>query len=137
MLFAFEGYISVGNISGDIKNAEKNLSLAVVLGVALISVLYIAVTIGCITAGTGDVYSLMKILVDKNEIAYQALTVVISIFIFICLIGCVNGMSKGGISAFQALAEEGALFKSKALLDAKPGNKMFAGFILFFAMVMF
>ncbi len=137
ILFAFEGYISVGNISGDIKDADKNLSLAVVLGVALISVLYLAVTIGCITAGTGDVYSLMQALVGENDVAYKVLTIIISIFIFICLIGCVNGMAKGGISAYQALAEERALFKSKALLDAKPGNKMFAGFVLFFAMVMF
>ncbi len=137
ILFAFEGYISVGNISGDIKNAEKNLSLAVVLGVIVISILYLAVTIGCITAGTGDVYSLMQALVGTNDAAYKALTVLISIFIFICLIGCINGMARGGISAYQALAEEGALFKSKALLDKKPGNKMFAGFWLFFAMVMF
>lgn len=137
ILFSFEGYISVGNISGDIKNAEKNLSLAVVLGVAIISVLYLAVTIGCITAGTGDVYSLMQALVGENDIAYKILTVLISIFIFICLIGCINGMARGGISAYQSLAEEGALFKSKALLEAKPGNKMFAGSVLFFAMVMF
>ncbi|MBQ0045670.1 MAG: APC family permease [Mycoplasma sp.] len=139
ILFAFEGYISVGNISGDIENSERNLSLAVVLGVAIISVLYLAVTIGCITAGTGNVYNLMHILLEKgiSEVAYQILTIIISIFIFICLIGCVNGMARGGISAYQSLAEEGALFKSKALLEAKPGNKMFAGSILFFAMVMF
>lgn len=134
ILFSYEGYISIGNISGDIENADRNLSLAVVLGVIVISVLYLAVTIGCITAGTGNVYTLMS-LIGGN--AANVLTMVVSIFIFICLIGCVNGMSKGGICAFQALAEDGALFKSKALLDAKPGNKMFAGFVLFFAMVMF
>lgn len=137
ILFSFEGYISIGNISGDIKNAEKNLSLSVVLGVIIISALYLAVTIGCITAGTGNVYSLMQILTGHNEIWGHVLTILISIFIFICLIGCVNGMSKGGISAYQALAEEHALFGSKKLLDKKPGNKMFAGFWLFFAMVMF
>lgn len=137
ILFSFEGYISVGNISGDIKNAERNLSLSVVLGVIIISVLYLAVTIGCITAGTGNVYSLMQILTDHNELWGHILTILISIFIFICLIGCVNGMARGGISAYQSLAEEGTLFKSKALLEAKPGNKMFAGSVLFFAMVMF
>lgn len=137
ILFAFEGYISVGNISGDIKDAERNLSLSVVLGVIIISILYLAVTVGCLTTGTGDVYSLMKTMIGENDVAYKILTIIISVFIFICLIGCVNGMSKGGISAYQALAEEGALFKSKALLQAKPGKQMFAGFVLFFAMVMF
>ncbi len=128
ILFSFEGYISVGNISGDIKNAERNLSLSVVLGVIIISVLYLAVTIGCVTAGTGNVYNLMKIMVGENVMAYKALTILISIFIFICLIGCVNGMAKGGMSAFQSLAEEKALFGSKKLLEKKPGNKLFAGF---------
>ncbi|XQP55223.1 MAG: APC family permease [Mycoplasmoidaceae bacterium] len=137
ILFSFEGYISIGNISGDIENADRNLSLSIVLGVIIISVLYLAVTIGCITAGTGNVYNLMQILFDKNTIAFKATTMIISIFIFICLIGCTNGMARGGISAFQSLCEERAMFKSSALLRAKPGNKMFAGTVWFFAMVMF
>ncbi len=135
ILFSFEGYISVGNISGDIKDPEKNLSLAVVLGVIIISVLYLAVTIGCITAGTGNVYILMNT-ISNNETVHQVLTVLISIFIFICLIGCMNGMAKGGMFAFASLAEEKALFGSKALLAKKPENSMFAGLVLFGAVSM-
>ena len=137
ILFSFEGYISIGNISSEIKNPEKNLSLAVILGVVVIAVLYLAVTIGCITAGTGNVYDLFQMVEDHSEIGFKILTTLISIFIFICLIGCVNGMCKGGVCAFQSLAQENDLFKSKALLNVRPGDNMFAGMILFVIVVGF
>lgn len=135
ILFSYEGYISVGNISTEIKNPEKNLSLAVILGVLVISALYFVVTIGCITAGTGNAYDLFIKL--GNDTIKHILTMVMSVFILICLIGSINGLTRGGIYAFQAAVEDGDLFKSKAMLNVKPGDKMFAGLIGFGIMILF
>ena len=137
ILFSFEGYISIGSISGNIKNPEKNLSLSVILGVIIISVLYLAITIGCITSGKGDVYALFDGIKEDHAKWHKFLTSLISVFILICLIGCVNGFSRGGISAFQASSEENILFKSRALVNKFNGKSMLAGAILFAISVLF
>lgn len=138
ILFSFEGYISVGSISGDIKNPEKNLSLSVILGVIIISILYLAITIGCITSGKGDVYAIFAGIKEKTKPEiYKSLTSLISIFILICLIGCVNGFTKGGISAFKASAEENIIFNSRHLINKFHGNSMLAGTIYFVIGVLF
>ena len=133
ILFSFEGYISVGNISTEIKNPEKNLSLAVVLGVIVISALYLAVTIGCLTLGSGSAYDLFNKI--GNETVKHVFTTVISIFILICLIGSINGLTRGGIYAYQSLLESNDLFCSKRIMNIKPGDKMFAGVIGFSIMI--
>ena len=137
ILFSFEGYISIGSISSDIKNPEKNLSLSVILGVIIISVLYLAITIGCITSGKGDVYALFDGIKQDHPKIHILLTSLISIFIFICLIGCVNGFTRGGISAFKVFAEDNILFKSKTLINKHHGNSMLVGTIFFVVGVLF
>ncbi|MCQ3907542.1 MAG: amino acid permease [Mycoplasmoidaceae bacterium] len=59
ILFAYEGYLVVGNIAGEMDNPNKQVPIAVVVGVAIVSLLYLGITIGCVTAGTGNVYELM------------------------------------------------------------------------------
>lgn len=143
ILFAYEGYLVIGNIGGDMKNPERNVPLAVVLGVAIISALYLAITIGCMTAGTGNIYHLMSLLLQQPEpsqavqVTAQVLTYLVSIFIFLCLVGTINAMAFSGSRAFQALCEDGTLFKGKQLVNVKPNNPLFAGAIYFSILVAF
>ncbi|MBQ6970402.1 hypothetical protein IJQ19_02240 [bacterium] len=65
ILFAFEGYLVIGSISGEIDNAEKNVPLSMVFAILLISAVNIAITVGCITCGTGNVFELMEIVFNN------------------------------------------------------------------------
>lgn len=130
ILFSYEGYLAIGNVAGDMEKPEKNVPLAVIIGVIMISVLYLAITIGCMTSGTGNVYQLMSVLNNKNEVLADVLKLVISVFILICLIGVINAMCFSGIRAFQALCDDNTFFKGKALANKKPGTH-FAGTIYF------
>lgn len=131
ILFAFEGYLVIGNIAGDMKNPEKNVPLSMVLALVIVSALYLVVTIGCMTAGTGNVYQLMEICFADNEKLVSIFSNIMSVFIFICIIGVLNAMVFTGMRSFQASCEQGVLFKGKNLVARKPNNKLFAGGIWF------
>lgn len=135
ILFAFEGYLVIGNVAGDMENPKKNVSLAIVLAMIIISVLNIAITIGCMTIGTGNVYHLMYVIcgVDHINIA-NILNIIMSVFILICIIGVLNAMAFSGMRAFQVICEDGTLFKGKQLANKKPG-KLFAGAVYFSIMI--
>lgn len=131
ILYAFEGYISVCSLRSEIRDPDKNFSAAVVLGVAALAILYVLVTIGCITGGSGNAYDLFGMVKDHSEVAYKVLTTAISVFIFICIVGSINGMAKGSTNAFTSFIEDGDLFKSKKLVNLKPGNSTLGGAISF------
>lgn len=141
ILFAFEGYLVIGSISGEIDNAEKNVPLAMIFAIILISIVNVAITVGCITCGTGNVFELMEIVFDKvnnKELWIKIASIVFACFIFICIIGVVNGMSFGGIRALQSACEENLLFKSQQIRNMKPNDPLFAGFVyyIFFMLVL-
>lgn len=135
ILFAFEGYLVIGNVAGDMENPKKNVSLAIILAMIIISVLNMAITIGCMTIGTGNVYHLMYIICGKDLVnVANILNIVMSVFILICIIGVLNAMVFSGMRAFQVICEDGTLYKGKKLADKKPG-KLFAGAVYFSLMI--
>ncbi|MBQ0045671.1 MAG: APC family permease [Mycoplasma sp.] len=131
ILFAFEGYLVVGNIACDMDKPEKNVPLSMVIALIVVSSLYLVITIACMTVGTGNVYQLMEICFEGNQQLINILSYVISVLIFICIIGVLNAITFTGMRAFQAGCEEGNLFKGKQLVAKKPNNKLFAGGIWF------
>lgn len=128
ILFAYEGFLVVGNISGEMENPRKEVPLAVVLGIVIISALYLLITVGCMFAGTGNVYELMDII--PNETISKVLTYVMSVFIYICLIGTLNALIFSGARGLQAICEDGTIFMGKKLVNKKPDNPLFAGIVL-------
>lgn len=131
ILFAFEGYLVVGNIASDMEKPEKNVPLSMVIALIIVSSLYLVITVGCMTAGTGNVYQLMEICFGKGTLMANICSNVMSIFIFICIIGVLNAITFTGMRAFQASCEEGVLFKGRELFAKKPNSKLFAGGIWF------
>lgn len=127
ILFSYEGFLVVGNLSGDMKDPRKEVPIAVVLGVAVISTLYLLITIGCMFVGTGNVYELMKVV--PNETVGKVLTYVMSIFIYICLIGTLNALIFSGARGLQALCIDGTIFRGRRLANRKPNNSLYAGII--------
>jgi len=129
ILFAFEGYTLIGSLAGDMKNPEKNVPLSIVIAMLIISALNLAITIGCMTAGVGNVYDLMDIVFGAGTKLAKIFSIVMSVFIFICIIGVLNALIFSGIRALQVNCENSILFKGKALVNKKPNNPIFAGSI--------
>ncbi len=135
ILFAFEGYLVIGNVARDMDKPERNVPLSIILAIIIISVLNMGITIGCMCAGTGNVYHLMSLVFKDNEQWAYIGNIIISIFIFICIIGVLNAMVFSGMRAFQNACEDDTLFKGKVLASKKPG-KLYAGAVYFTLMVL-
>lgn len=134
ILFAFEGYIVIGNVAKDMDKPERNVPLSIILAIAIISTLNLAITIGCMCAGTGNVYHLMNLVFMGNENLANIGNIIMSVFICVCIIGVLNAMVFSGMRAFQNACEDNTLYHGKALASKKPG-KLFAGAIYFSIMV--
>lgn len=127
ILFAYEGFLVVGNIGGDMKDPRKEVPIAVVLGVGIISLLYLLITIGCMFVGSGSAYDLMKAV--SNPTVSKILTYVISILIYVCLIGTLNALIFSGARGWQAICRDGTIFRGVRLANKKPNNELFAGIV--------
>lgn len=136
ILFAFEGYLIVGNVTNQIDKPEKNVPLSVIVGIVLIAFFYLAITIGCITSGTGNVYQLINILFGQNTKISNMMNIFFSFLLFVCVLGIANSMTICSLKSIQAIINKKILFKSQQLLK-KGKNPLFGGLIYYIISVAF
>lgn len=129
ILFAFEGYLIVGNIGSRIENPEKNVPIVIILVIVVISIVNLSISIGCMASGTGNINELISLIFDGDtqSIGCKIVTTIMSVFIFVCIVGVINGLTYTGISACQTACETNLLFRSKYLINKKPNGKLYAG----------
>lgn len=105
--FAYEGWIIATSINAELKNAKKNLPLALVVGAIIIIVIYIGYFVG--VAGGATVEQLMN---DGATVAFtnifgNVLGNVLNLFIAISCMGTLNGLMLGSCRGLYALAARG------------------------------
>ncbi|WP_297950200.1 amino acid permease [uncultured Lactobacillus sp.] len=110
-LFAFEGWIVVTNLANEVKNPEKDLSRAIIVGLSLITLIYVLIN-----------YTFMTILplgqlVNNNNAAFEASIKLfgqfggklITIGILISVYGAVNAFMLTGMRTPYILAQDNLL----------------------------
>ncbi len=116
--WAYEGWSTIGYLGGEIKNAQRNLPLALVLGVLAIMAIYLGVNFTYLYVMPID------LLVDKqhsqNTIAAVVVVqhilgngggMVISLLILLTTLGCTNTTILAAPRLYFAMAKEGLFFK--------------------------
>lgn len=115
-LFAYDGWINVTNLAGEVKHPEKDLSRAIILGLSLITLIYVLVN-----------YTFMSVLPFKEIIGNQNTAYLTSLKLFgnlggklvtigilISVYGAINGFMLTGMRIPYTLAKENLLpFSSK------------------------
>ncbi len=109
ILFAFDSFIGVGNLSLDMKNPKKNVPLTIIIGMVIASVFYMLVTISQILVASGSVYDVFNTVLASNPTGKHALNIITSIFIFISIIGVLNAFSIVMLRSCQALVDDNLL----------------------------
>ncbi|WP_033159918.1 APC family permease [Mycoplasmoides alvi] len=113
ILFAFDSFTNIGNMSTNLKNPEKTVPLIMVISVLTAAVIYILIALGAAFTGFGDASSILKTIVP--DVAVNAdqirisLDIIINIFITISAIGVVNGMSFSIIRGAQSIIDSGQI----------------------------
>ncbi len=122
--FAYEGWILATSINSEIKNSKKNLPIALIVGGAIIIIVYIFYYIG--VAGGATVETLM------NEGATSAFTTVfgnvfgnvLNLFVAVSCLGTLNGLLIGCIRGMYSLSVRGMGPKVDLMKQIDPASQM-------------
>lgn len=117
VLFAFEGWTTVGAIAGEMKNPGKDLPVAIVGGVTIIMAIYLVMNLAYLWVMPAD--QMMDIAVPASAVAIAVFGDVggkiISVGIMISVLGSCNGFVLSGSRVTYHLATENLLPGSKWL----------------------
>ncbi|MCD7033620.1 amino acid permease [Metabacillus sp. GX 13764] len=140
-MFAYDGWILVGNIAGEMKNPKKDLPKAIILGLSAVMAIYLLINVALLTVMSASS------LAGTDTPAYEAAQIIfgtfggklVSIGILISVFGSINGYVMTGMRIPYAMAKENKLPFSSwfGKLSAKSKVPYHSGlFILFIAMIM-
>lgn len=110
ILFAFDSFVGVGNLSLDMKKPQKNVPLAIIIGMVIVTIFYILITIAQIMVGQGNIYDVFNLIFADNQVAREAITIILSIFVLVSIIGVLNAFSLIVIKSCQSLYDERLIF---------------------------
>ncbi|MBY0504080.1 MAG: amino acid permease [Bryobacteraceae bacterium] len=120
-LFSSDAWNNVTFTAGEIRNPQRNVPLSLVLGVGIVSLLYIAcnlvylnvLPLDAIKTAPQDRVATLVVAKFMGDGAAHAMAVAIMISTF----GCVNGLILAGARVFYAMALDGLFFQSVTKLD--------------------
>ena len=114
IMFAFDSFLIVGNVSENVKNPKKNVSISIILSMIICGIFYILVTVSQLLCGYGNPYGIFQ-KIFSNETLKTTFTVIISVFMSISLFGCVTSLSAAFINTTQAAINEEIIIGSKMM----------------------
>jgi len=136
--FAYEGWIIATSINAELKDAKKNLPLALVGGTFIIMVVYILYYIGLAGAVTNEV--MMKGGEAGAKLAFQRIFssaggTIVFVFVIISCLGTLNGLMLGCTRGIYSLAARGLgpkprIFKQIDSETNMPTNSSILGLLL-------
>lgn len=107
-LFAYDGWINVTNLAGEVKKPEKNLSRAIIIGLSAITLIYVLVNYAFLTT-----IPFKEIIGNQNTAYLASLKLfgslggkLITIGILISVYGAINGFMLTGMRIPYTLAKD-------------------------------
>ncbi len=131
-LFSSDAWNNVTFIAGEIKNPQKNIPLGLLIGVLIVTILYVLANVAyfmllpAIGNPDGQTFIEKGIAYAQNDrVGTAAMGAVfgdVSVYIMAALIiistfGCNNGLILSGARLFQSMAQEGLFFKQARTLN--------------------
>jgi APA family basic amino acid/polyamine antiporter len=119
--WAYDGWVYITWVAGEVKNPRRNVPLAMVLGVLAVGVIYVAMNVTY-------VYALpLKEVAAHETIAHAAATALfspaaavwLSLMIAISCFSAAATCTLSGARVYQAMAQDGIFFKRMAVIHPK------------------
>ena len=131
--WAYQGWVSVGFIGGEIKNATQNIPKGIVMGVFIVIAIYLLVNITYLSLMS--IPQLIQVHDSGNQIAaVEAVrsfwgtggVLFISLLILVTTLGCTNASILTGSRPYYAMAREGLFFSGIKKINKKnvPSNSL-------------
>lgn len=131
-MFAYDGWIHVGNIAGEMKNPKRDLPLAIVLGLGLVTVIYLLINATFLyTMSIEDLKGNLSAATDASEMLLGDMGgKLVTIGILISVYGALNGYTMTGMRLPYAMAEKNILpFKESFMKVTNAGIPWFSGLV--------
>lgn len=131
-MFAYDGWIHVGNIAGEMKNPKRDLPLAIVLGLGLVTVIYLLINATFLyTMPIEDLKGNLSAATDASEMLLGDMGgKLVTIGILISVYGALNGYTMTGMRLPYAIAEKNILpFKESFMKVTNAGIPWFSGLV--------
>ena len=131
-MFAYDGWIHVGNIAGEMKNPKRDLPLAIVLGLGLVTVIYLLINATFLyTLPIDELKGNLSAATDASEILLGDMGgKLVTIGILISVYGALNGYTMTGMRLPYAMAEKNILpFKESFMKVTNAGIPWFSGLV--------
>lgn len=121
-LWAYDGWVGVGNMAGEMRNPGKDLPKAIILGLLTTIVVYIAINIALINVmPLNDIIASPQVTSDAAIILFGNIGAsIIAVGIIISIFGALNGYILTGVRVPFAMAQEGMLPFSAVLGKIDP-----------------
>ena len=116
VLWAYDGWANITYITGEIKNPQKNVPLAITGGVLIAMTLYILLNHSYMKVlSIGQLAAIQENQVAASEVAKQIMghtgELIISLLIMICTFGAVNACIMVYPRLYYRMAQEGSFFR--------------------------
>ena len=131
-MFAYDGWIHVGNIAGEMKNPKRDLPLAIVLGLGLVTVIYLLINATFLyTMPIEDLKGNLSAATDASEMLLGDMGgKLVTIGILISVYGALNGYTMTGMRLPYAMVEKNILpFKESFMKVTNAGIPWFSGLV--------
>lgn len=132
-LFSSDAWNNVTFIAGEIKQPQKNIPLGLLIGVLIVTVIYMLANVAyfmllpALGSPTGQtVIERGLAFAENNRVGTAAVypvfgnisSYLMALLIIISTFGCNNGLILSGARLFQSMANEGLFFKSASYINA-------------------
>ncbi len=124
--WAYQGWVSVGFIGGEVKDPHRNIPKGIILGVAIVIIVYLVVNYTFLRLLS--IPQLVEINNSGNQIAgIEAIrglwgkggVLFISLLILISTLGCTNATILTGARPYYAMARQGLFFRGAGRLNSR------------------
>lgn len=111
--FAYEGWIVATSINGELKNAKRNLPIALIAGCLIVMFIYVSYFIGVLGGATSDVLMNGGTQYAFLQIFGNYFGTILNVFVVVSCFGTLNGLMVACTRSFYTLAERGVGIKPR------------------------
>lgn len=139
IMFAFDGWIYVGTIAGDLKNVRKDLPKAIIFGLGFIAIFYVALNLALLNVFTAEEIVKVGMFGVATKLFGPMGAKFIFLGIMISAFGGLNGMILVSTRIPYTLAIEGHLPKKEffAKIDDKHKQPINSSVVMYFLSIFF
>jgi amino acid transporter len=121
VLWAYDGFADVSYAAGEVKNPQRTLPLAIVLGTLGIIVLYVLTNLAYLSVNSVDAIASSPLISADTMSAVMgpAGAVLVSLFVAISAFGALNGLMLASPRLFFAMARDGMFFEPIARIHPR------------------